>query len=244
MSEDTKRPAVKARKSHEKLSKGARRRQRAAANLRVENSSTPYGHRKAGHTTQGISITVQIPPLRRLRQTVTHSKTPARRKFAKPILLVPVALLIGGALSVYQLNNKSASDTAAAAVNDYLAEPNYDPLIPSAAEASTQRFDGKRNLVSYTTTFSGTRITISQQKLPSSFTKDPNSLTKAAEKIRANQRIDTDKGPVYVGTDEKGNEQLAVYTGDNVLLFLHTDTVLAPPSWKAFIEQLSPRPWN
>lgn len=133
-----------------------------------------------------------------------------------------------------------ASQTTAAV----RTEPAYRPLVPSAETVSATRYDGKRDLVSYTTTFSGVRITVSQQGLPAGFAKDPASLQKAADSIKATKRIETARGIVYVAEDDSAGNQMAVFAGEDVLLFIRTDTRLDEASWKSFVELLRSKSWK
>ncbi len=229
---ETKRPAVQARKVTEQSAKGARRRNRSGNGTRqpdIERSS--YGHR------QGLSITVQIPPLRKPQKPTLSTFRATMRRLSRPRVFIPLGLVLA-VVCIIVLNGSSSSPATKPVAARDRTTPDFVPLRPSAEKASTVKYDGKRNLVSYTTTFSGSRITVSQQPLPATFKKDPRALTGAADSIKATQRLDTDKGPLFIASNEEGSDQMAIYAAEKVLLFIHTDRALDDPSWKAFIELL------
>lgn len=244
MAEGKKRAAVKVRKMQAHQSKGARRRQRSTTTSRSETRA--YGNRTITRTSgQGLSITVQIPPLRRPKQTVKKSDAPLslRRRILRPVLILPL-LLAAGSFVIFTPASGTEKAPATAVSAAERTEPDYRPLVPSAEKASATRYDAKRNLVSYTTTFSGVRITVSQQAVPANFKKDSESMVKAADSIGAKQRIETARGALYIATNEEVGNQLAVFTEQNVLLFIHTDRKLDDMSWKSFIELLQAKAWD
>lgn len=251
MSGDTKRPVIKARKAQVDVLKNARRRQRAnSATRRTAAVPATGGKTVTRYPGQGVSITVQIPPLRRpkLESDVSATKR-AGKGLRRPLLILPVLLLVGafvlfGVDSIDPLvaSPKKVTGTSVAAAER--TEPAYQPLVPSAEKASATKYDAKRDLVSYTTTFSGSRITVSQQPLPASFSKDNDALKKAADSITATQQLDTDNGPLYIATKEDTNDQMALYASQDVLLFIHADRKLDDVSWKSFVELLQAKPWE
>lgn len=246
MAEGKKRAAVKARKANTPAAKGSRRRQRCGSGVL---SRRAYGARAVTRSAgQGISITVQIPPLRRPKDALKkNSAVPAAsngRRVLRPILSVPIIALV--ALVVYyggfqDTHEKTTPTTQAAAT--VRKAPNFQPLVPSAEKASSTKYDGKRNMVSYTTDFSGSRVTVSQQGLPETFKKDPAALMKAADSIRAKQRIPTDKGELFVASNDTG-DQMAVFADAQVLVFVHTDKKLDDISWKSFVDLLTAKSWE
>lgn len=240
------RPSVRARKAKvQSTNLNARRKQRAASSGASSQQQT-YNGVQSRDPRQGVSITLQIPPLRREKKVTdghAEMRSPVRR-LLHPILLLPIVILVAVFVVFGKSDDAGLNGTSGSVSAIERSEPDFLPLTPKAEEASTKRYDSKKNLVSYTTSFSGTRITVSQQALPSNFTKDPKALDKAAVNIGASQRIETDRGPVIVGSDAESGEQLAVYAGENVLLFLHTDTNLDPAAWKSFIELLEARSWE
>jgi hypothetical protein len=240
---EQKRAAVKARKSEAQLAKGARRKQR-------RQEVQAYGNRpirRTGHG-PGISITVQLPALKRptpqkLTAKVPGSAAPRKKRVFWPVLAVPVILFIAFVVFAGPDKHTKKAPAAPVAAADR-TEPDYKPLLPSADAASTPSYDAKRNLVTYTATFSGARLTISQQALPSNFTKDPTAVMKAADSIKATDHIETAKGILYVGTNEAAGDQMALFADKTVLVFVHSDRRLDEASWKAFIELLQAKSWQ
>lgn len=223
--------AKDARAKAAKANKGARRRARTGEGVKTYRSD---GRMISRSQTPGVSITLQLPALRRPKQAAKSSI----RSFLKPIVLVPVGLIVA-VVAIIGLQATSSSDTtakpAAAATK---AAPEFKTLKPSAEQASATKYDAKRELVTYTTTFSGARLTVSQQPLPPQFGKDDKALVKAADSINAKQRIDTAKGGLYVASNDKGKDQLAIFASSKALLLIHSDRQLDVTSWKSFIELL------
>lgn len=241
---DKKRPAVKARKLSGQQAKGVRRKQRTGNGPHSDDSRS-YGMRSVGRSHTGVSITVQIPPLRRPKQVNGLSKSSKSRRFLVPAFATLLLITTGGAGILRYADSPSEKvDVKPVAATQTRTEPDYELLVPSAEQASSTKYDRDRNLVSYTTTFSGIRITVSQQRLPDTFTRDKEALAKAADSVKAEQKIDTSKGPLYVATQEEGSEQLAVYAGKGVLVFIHAASKLDPLSWKAFVEQMQSKSWD
>lgn len=227
--------------------KATKRQPRAAA---IRPDTQAYGNRAFTRTSSphaGISITVQIPPLRRPR---LKAKSEAKNlpELSRNRLLLRAAalpaLLIVGSLVFYGVQAGPQKKTPTAPVATVRTQPDYKPLLPSAEKASTTKYDAKRNLVTYNTTFSGARITVSQQPLPANFANDPAALQKAADTIKATQQIDTDKGPLLVATNPDTNDQFALYAAPKVLVFIHCAGKLDDASWKAFIELLEAKSWE
>lgn len=186
--------------------------------------------------TGGVSVTVNIPALGRASFLAL-----LKRLFLLALVVGAAWLLLkGGQYALAEFGDKGSSGPASSEAATR-TEANFTPLIPSdnsTAAGIEPRYDGKRNLVTYTVTFSGVRLTVSQQPLPENFATDKNALLRAAESIKAKQKFDTAKGPVYVASNEDSKDQLAVFAGADVLVFFHAAGTLGEPSWKAFVEQL------
>lgn len=246
MAGDKKRPSVKARHAKEAAGRGSRRKQRSG-NGAMRAESTAYGNRAIRHNQHGpggISITVQIPPLRRQKTDKPVNKLAStKQRLLRPVLALPILLLVGSAvfLAPAAKPQKTEDNKVAAAER---TEPDYKPLLPEAETASATRYDAKRNLVSYNSTFSGVRLTVSQQPVPENFSKDPAAIMKMADSIKAKQIIETAKGNLHVATNETAGDQLAVIADKGLLIFVHTDKKLDDISWKAFIELLEAKTWH
>lgn len=246
---ETKRPSVRARKDATKVAKGARRKARSGNGPRSADRQA-YGSRTLSRgPSSGLSITVQIPPLRRPKSrpnkdtrpaTLSRLRQPKRRvAVLAPLLLVVICL---GIFIVRGQPHSGQAATAAAA--ETRTKPSYTPLVPASAQANTTQYDGKRNMVSYTTSFSTTHITVSQQALPATFAADGSALKRAADSMNATSRIDTNRGPAYVGTNEPAGDQLAIFAADTVLVLMHSDQKMDNASWKSFIGQLESKSWD
>jgi hypothetical protein len=265
---EEKRPAVKARKAEaqqaQKMVKGARRKQRTGTGPKgSDRADRAYGTRSVGklHHGPAISITVQLPggSLRRRKPGATkqgkgHTAKGAVSSRQQGVKLVPrrlfrpalalLAIAAAGAVFYYypfNAGSKEPVETAAAATR---TAPDYKPLVPSAEKATASSYDSKRNMVSYNVTFSGARMTVSQQGLPANFTTDPSAIMKAADSIKATQQIETNRGMLFIATHEEAGDQLALIADKDVLIFIHADKKVEDATWKSFIDLLEAKSWE
>lgn len=242
------RVAAKPRTGKATPAKVTKPRSRAAAASR-RSVAPAYGSRAFTRTTSphaGISITVQIPPLRRPKTSAGAKDRMAqpKRGLLLRALVLPAFLLAGSALFYNVQTNPDQKAPAKPVVVVERTQPDYRPLLPSAEKASTTKYDARRNLVTYNTTFSGARITVSQQPLPANFAKDPEALTKAADSIKATEQIETAKGMLWLATNQEAGNQLALFADDQVLVFVHSESKMDEASWKSFIELLKAKNWE
>lgn len=194
----------------------------------------------------GISITVQIPALRRPKKTVGQGGDNQAKLLRRPAVVAAVLLFVvaAGVIGFHGLHKNvriAAGNEAAAASR---TQPDFQPLVPSAAQATATDYNGQKNLVSYDTNFGNARITVSQQPLPNNFKTDINALKRAADSIDATQKFDTDHGPVYVANSTTDESQLGIYADKDVLVFIHTDKKLDASSWTSFIGLLQSKSWQ
>jgi len=225
------------------LSKKARRKQRQRGEARPAGSYA-YGTRTISRTNaQGLSITVQIPPLRRPKLPKPE-QSKGRRRLFRPLMLVPaVAVIVGGVLVGFIFRPVAPKHVATVSAAKRTV-PDYAPLVPPDNQANQASYDSTKNLVSYTTTFSDARVTVSEQPLPANFAADGGALKRAADSIDAVQKIDTAHGPFYVALADKDTGQMGIYAGNNVLLFVHADKELNDVTWKSFIDVLQSKDWK
>ncbi len=212
----------------------------------------------------GVSVTVNLPRIKRSpkptesqprlirliircwnRLILIVRRVPLPVKFRRPLAVALVGLIIIGGVALHRHNvggskttvDPSTATAQIAATAKPRSQPNFKPLIPSSNETIQNSYDGTRNVISYETSFSGARLTVSQQPLPQAFHDDPNTLPGAAASIHAKQRLETAKGPIYIATNDQG-DQMAIYAGPEVLVFIHSDRKLDSPSWIAFVQLL------
>lgn len=227
-------PKTPSKTTRATASKGERRRHRPpvdpARAARIKKNRK-YQNSHAG----GLLITLQIPQF--ARPSRPNLMLIKGRLLARPALFLPLVLvvLLGGILFIPHSGPSKPAIPVAGAIK---TEADFKVMTPQVEQASAQKYDAKRDLVTYTTTFSGVRLTVSQQLIPAKFAKDPAALMKTADSIRATQRIDTRRGALYIATNEQAGNQLAVFTTKELLILIQTDRKLDDASWKSFIEQL------
>lgn len=204
-----------------------------------------YGSRTISRTSaQGLSITVQIPPLRRPKAPQDTDGARHPRKLLRPFILAPVILLIAGGIVAFMIFRPQAAGHVTMVSAAKRTEPDYHPLVPSGTQATSPSYDGTKNLVSYGTTFSGARITVSEQSLPATFAADGGALKRAADSINATTKVDTGHGLLYATTADKDTGQMALYAGTAVLVFAHADKKLDDTTWKSFVDVLQAKDWQ
>jgi hypothetical protein len=230
-------------------------RRQSIARVSRPSRNVPAKSKPAGRPHQpAISITVQIPSLRRSKEIAQNSTAKAAQPVARPknrprmwiALAAAVVVLAGGGGTVLLSTKKPVfkPGAAAGAQAKTRTTPTYQPLMLADQKATTQSYDGKRNMVSYTTTFSGVRITVSEQALPDNFAHDPAALLRAADGLNAKQRVDTARGMVFVATNETAGDQMGIFADKQVLGFIHTNQKMDDSFWKSFVEQLKPVDWQ
>lgn len=196
----------------------------------------------------GISITVQIPQLRRPKNASSKpapNSVSRRRLLHTGVAVVVVMVVAVGSYYGIRLHGREALTPAVAeAAVAVRTEPNYDPLVPSDVETTSKSYDGQKNVVAYDTTFSEARLTVSEQALPANFTTDPTAILRAADSINAKQKIDTVKGTIFIATSDTDKSQMGLFASKTVLVFIHTDKTLDDVSWKSFVELLTQKSWQ
>jgi hypothetical protein len=249
-------------RGHSTVKKSKKRNQRPPRAVRLSQAERRY--RPTAPPRPGVSVTIHIggfrfPPraaktlasvTKRLRPLTSPLRVVARtakiqlsripEQLQRPLLGIVVVMVVSGTVFAVHNLTKSPAPQADNGVVPVRTKPDFKPLVPSAEQASARHFDGKRDMVTYSSTFSGARLTVSQQPLPKRFGQDPMALKSAADSIQATQRLETSSGPIYIATNKDGGDQLAVYADKTVLLFIHSDRKLDDPSWTAFVELLKP----
>ena len=128
------------------------------------------------------------------------------------------------------------------------AKAAFDPLVPleNLKDATGKqsepefRFDKDKKVLAFVSQYNEANLTISQQKVPDNFRDNPSQLMSVANAFGADESMGTQKGTAYIATDEKTNEQTAIFATDEVLVFVRSTKVLDEEEWKFYINQLNP----
>jgi hypothetical protein len=173
----------------------------------------------------------------------------ARKK--KMVITGAVVICLSGGFGVVSMlkgggqNSPGSGPTVTA---QQQAEADFNPLVPLAnlTDANGQqskpdfKYDKEKKVLGYVAEFNGAQLTISQQHAPEGLKSNPAKLMSLAESLKATTPMDTQKGTAYIATDEKSKAQVAVFTTDDVLVFVRSSKSLDEDEWQTYINQLKP----
>ena len=101
------------------------------------------------------------------------------------------------------------------------------------------QYNSKQQQMTYSAYFDGTKVVISQQPTPESFTDVPQVYDTLMTKLRSQSSFDTINGKVNITLPvELNGGQSAVMNSKGVLLFAHPDKQLTIDQWKQFFNNL------
>lgn len=123
------------------------------------------------------------------------------------------------------------------------AAMHFDPLMPESFDHDNPdfRFDSSRGVFSFNDLRNDISLTLSQQSAPESVKSDPEELLNVARQIQAESTIETNKGTVYIASNEGSANQTALFATDELLVFIHSDQTLTFEEWQNYINELTPR---
>ena len=121
------------------------------------------------------------------------------------------------------------------------AADHYDPLAPDTADTSDIdfHFDPDRMVFSFNDVHNDVPLIISQQPAPENIQSDPEELVDIARHMQAENSIETDKGTVYITSEQSSSNQTAIFTADGILVFIHSSRTLTFEEWQGYINTLS-----
>ena len=121
------------------------------------------------------------------------------------------------------------------------AEDYYDPLIPDGrgkAEIDFH-FDSEIRVFSFNDVYNDVPLIISQQPAPDNIKADPEELIDIARQMRAENSIDTNRGTAYITSEDDSSSQTAIFTADEILVFIQSSRILTFEEWQSYINDLS-----
>jgi hypothetical protein len=112
-------------------------------------------------------------------------------------------------------------------------------LVPRGGGTAVEResvvFDAQRKQLSYNATFTGTKLRVSEQATPESFTDIPQTFDKLTAAMGEYGKFDTDVGTVHLTRPkELGGKQAAVLNAKGTLLFAKPAAELSDDQWRQF----------
>lgn len=163
-------------------------------------------------------------------------------KWKKLVVVGAIGLvLILGFVWVGVGKNKSPKGTTQT-LGEQAQKPPFPVVLPNGNVSETDfknvKYDNRRQTASYIDTVSGSKITVTQQPLPSRFQKDPaTSIKEFAKEMYAKEEITAGDITAYAGVSIKGPETV-VFIMDGKLFFITTDKRIANDSWSNYIKSL------
>ena len=118
----------------------------------------------------------------------------------------------------------------------------YWPIKPSPLtnNKTTIKYDPTNKLLSYvSTTTDGTKVVISQQATPDSFTDVPQVYTKFISDLQQFSSFDSPNGTVFlVRPKDLSGGQAAVLNSNGTLMFMRPDKDINTSTWKQIFNNL------
>lgn len=156
-----------------------------------------------------------------------------RRPTLRHIIIgLALCLALGGGIALYTLTRTPA------------VAPTYPTLLPSQKSihdlGGWQRISppNKEPVFAYADTVEGVRLNVSQQRLPDTFKGDiAGNMAELAKNFQATTRLDVGGTVVYIGTSAKG-PQSALFTKNNLLIFIKSEKTISDAAWSTYISSL------
>ena len=100
-------------------------------------------------------------------------------------------------------------------------------------------YDNSKKMLIYNVAYADTKIVISQQPTPESFTDIPQVYNKLTDSMNNYLSFDVNMGTVHLTRPkELQGKQVAVFNAKGTLLFAKPDKNLSDDEWKRFFNQL------
>jgi hypothetical protein len=119
-------------------------------------------------------------------------------------------------------------------------------LVPQGSGILVDRlgvkYDAKDKLLTYTATYAGTKLTVSEQPTPDQFVDIPAVYTKLTDGLNNYLSFDANIGTVHLTLPkELAGKQAAVVNTKGTLMFVKPDTNLSDDQWRKFFNAVSAR---
>lgn len=150
-------------------------------------------------------------------------------------VLVVLGLVSGVVLMFSRWNKRSSEQTKTLGAASVQAD--FKPALPQDGGQNLRASENNNHkIVSYQTNFEGSKLIISQQKLPDNMKDDPAAISKL-DQFKSSESLDTSKGKLYINTNTTG-QQWAAIVYEDILIFIQSDRIIGFDSWHKFIQEL------
>lgn len=158
---------------------------------------------------------------------------------AKIVIALSVVLIVGLAVTLlFMLNRSNSPDTP-------VVTPDFQAVVPK--DKTIEELEGWQKLTPpsgetiyvFADSIESVPVTISEQSLPDSFSKDPSgSVTQLAEAYSATETFEAEETKVYIGNSSKG-PQSVIFTKNNLLILIKSERPISQDAWKTYINSLT-----
>ncbi len=210
----------------------------------------PHQEELSRHT-RTIEIKLIVPKSERVEKAVKKTSENAQKLWRKRIIRIistvafVIAVAITTVLFLSQRNQEVASDTPTVAEEDKRAKtPTFTTVLPSGKTINdlggwTRASPvGANPVFVYVDYIGDARINVNQQPLPEDFKTDTQmKVEELAVNFKATEKLTVNDLIVHIASTSQG-PQTAIFTKNNLLIFLRSNTPISSDSWITYINSL------
>lgn len=176
-----------------------------------------------------LKLRIGLPRFERIKQfTSDHTS-----KLIITGCIVGLVAIVGGITFYYQRNSDSGTPSPTAQ-----ASTHFTPLLHESDDEPQYRFDSDTNVLSFHTQYNNVTLTVSQQPAPETFQSDPEEVSQIARNLNAEDSFESNKGMVYIASDEESDSQTVFFATDETLIFIRAHRSLTTEEWRQYINDL------
>lgn len=220
-------------------------KQRPGAKTRREE---PRAQTKREDTDKEVVVNLKLAIPKVKPPDLKHLYRTHKRKIIKAGALSLAVIVAFGAFKLFSTQQRTEEAKKPVAPEEQ-AQQAFNPLVPleGFADAGGKKsepafkYDTEKKVLGYTSRYNEAKIVVSQQALPDQLKTHPGQIEGIARSVNANVPVDTQKGRVYIATNDKTGEQVVIFATEEVLVFINSNKELDNESWKIYINQLNSR---
>lgn len=180
-----------------------------------------------------ISIQVQMPHFK-----LPQLPRPSARQFRYGVIALGCMVVLGVGGVVAQRLASRHTKKATLGQSTQQAKPSFKPLVPvdDNKQSTPTHYDAEHKVLSFTDTYAGASLTVSEQELPEKFKGNEAAFKEMAKSFGAEKNIDVGIGTLYVAGYEQN--QFGILRTEKFLLFLRSNKQLPTEAWKDYLATL------
>jgi hypothetical protein len=155
-------------------------------------------------------------------------------------VVAAIVLLLGFTL-ISQSTKENSDDNPQVAGQATAAEPEFNVVRSPAnnEESNIVKYDPEKRVASYEDTINGVRVAVSQQEVPADKKSDELFLVTVAQSFGLNEEISTDKGGVFIGSNENEQVTTVVFRFQDFLVFMRSSGLLTPEDIIEYVNSMT-----